>query len=499
MNDDQLGREIVAALLKDDPGEPPARLSSRVAAVPDETARHRAAGSVRRSPISGMLQTLEAIAAVIVVGALIVAALVIRGSSAGPVSGSSRSAGTTATPSGLLPTESGAPQRSEVPAPTTSAPADHTTNWTGLNWSAPSVIPSAESVDDIVFYNGRYIAAGRLGTTNSSGGQLPVGIWTSADGSAWTQVGLGATMFYNANIAGVVATDTDGLVAWGTAGDPVCTGQGEGMTCGPLPVMIWTSPDGTRWSRVADLATFTGATIGNVSFGPLGLVAVGDTGFNNPGIWVSQSGTSWERQRLDPAVFKDAHLSWINATDTGYVIGGSTGGKAPTSGGVELPSTGVAAAWWFDGQTWHKATVNRTHGAGTNLNLIYVGAGGMVAIGSESGGNGGAAWNSSDGKIWQPLVGAPSPSTLPSAIVGSDGTRLVAVGDGNDGKLAIWGSVDGATWTALPFSGATGTIPSGPGAVPGIPYAYIVPDGLIVVVAPGQTESDTSVWHVAAR
>jgi len=299
-------------------------------------------------------------------------------------------------------------------------------------------------------------------------------------------------MFFNASIAGLVGTPT-GLVAWGTAGDPTCSGEGEGMTCGAIPVMLWTSPNGTDWSRVSGLAAFKDARIGNIAYGSLGLLAVGNTGFTEPAIWTSTTGASWQRLTLPTDVFTDAHLSTISATASGYVVGGSTGGTAPTSGGVALEATSVAAAWWSDGQTWNKATVNRTGGIGTSLDAIYVGANGMVGIGSASGGKVGTAWNSSDGKTWQPIDGAPSAATLPSFTVGDDGTRLVAVGNADKGQLVIWISDDGATWRAIPFSGATATVPNGA-------RAFVVPGGLIVVASPGSSATtQTPVWMVTAQ
>lgn len=491
MNDDQLGREIFAALLKDDPGAVPARLSERVASVPDEAAARRGAGALRFSRVSPMLRTLEAIAAVVVVGALVAGTLILRGSSVGQVPGSSSSASPNSSASGVVAT--GTQSKSQSPTPSAARPD----NWTGLRWSAPSVMPSAEGISDIVYYNGQYIAAGRAGQTNSSGGQLPVGIWHSPDGTTWTQVSLDPTMFDNANLAGLVKTDTLGLIAWGTMGDPVCNGQGAGMTCGPVPVRIWTSPNGTDWSRVADMTMFKGATIQGVAYGLLGLVAVGDTGFNEPAIWVGDPGTVWQRQTLDPTVFKDAHFASISYTVDGYVIGGSTGGTAPLPGGAQPLDTGSAAAWRFYGQTWTKATVYRNGQVGTSLGGIAVGASGMVAVGPANGGKVVTGWVSSDGNVWLPVpiggnyAGAPTSrpgvAILPANTVTGDGTHLVAQGSDGSG-LHVWISSDGVTWREMPFSGATGTVSTS------INQMFVVGDGLIAISGDGH-----SVWRVTAQ
>jgi hypothetical protein len=476
MNDDRLERDIRAALLLDNPGLVPARLRASVTAVPDETELPRGFGRLHVPSFSRTLQALEAIAAVVVVGALIAATLFLRGSS-GPVVGASSSASGSATAK-ATPTDA---LKSDVPTP--SRPADRSTSpgtrWTGLSWSAPSVIPDASTIDDIVAWNGQYVAAGRRGLNNSSGGQLPVGIWRSTDGTTWSGVNTDGASFVNANIAGLVATPA-ALVAWGSAGDPTCTGEGEGMTCGPMPVMIWTSPNGSDWTPVSDLSVFKDATIRGIAYGSQGLLAVGDTGFGNPAVWASPTGSSWQRQTLDFAVFEAAHFSSIRATASGYAVGGSTGGTEPASGGVQIPSTGVAAAWWSDGQAWHKATVNRADGVGTSLEAIYVGANGMLAIGSASGGKVGTAWNSTDGRLWQPIAGAPSPATLPSFTVADDGSHLVAMGEGAQHQLRMWVSDDGATWKELLFSSATGPNPGGNVTGMGLAQLFVVPGGVIV-------------------
>ncbi|HEX7491662.1 MAG TPA: hypothetical protein VF337_08170 [Candidatus Limnocylindrales bacterium] len=479
MNDEQLGRDIVAALLKDDPGAVPAGLRGRVADVPEEAARGRAAGLRRSSGVSRTVRMLEAVAAVVVVGALVAGTLILRGSSVGlaPAGSASPSAATSEAPS--------------LPNPTVLITPTPEPKWTGLTWSAATAIPGAEAINDITFFNGQYFAAGRAGTSNSSGGQLPVGIWRSVDGFGWTQVSLDPATFYNANITGLAVAPV-GLVAWGTMGDPVCSGEGEGMTCGPMPVMMWMSQNGSDWSRVAIGSVFENATVRAVAYGSLGLVAVGDTGFNQPAIWNSQSGLSWVRQTLDTAVFQDAHLSSITETGRGYVIGGSTGGAAPVSGGVQAPATGVAAAWWSDGRAWHKATVNSTGGVGASIDQINVGAAGMVAIGSLEGAKAGVLWISGDGRAWQSFID----STLLSFNISSDGTRVVAIGDGDNGRLAIWVSDDGASWGSLGFSGATADLPSGPTATTSGARAFVVPNGLIVISTPSKLGAPIPVWRV---
>jgi hypothetical protein len=496
MNDDRLEGELQAALLQDDPGPVRDELRRRIAAVPDEGAPRR--GLARLPRTSGWAASLEAVAAVVLIAAIIGIALGIRGSNLGPAS----SAGPSTTPTGPAPSGSTTP----TPAPsTTPVTAPITGDWHGLNWSAPSAFPNFEAIDDIVAWNGGYIAAAQvLGLAV----QVP-GFWNSSDGTTWTPLNVDTTAFPDSQINGLVPT-ASGLLAWGWAGEPVCSGEGEGMTCEPRPVMVWTSPDGISWTQVADFSRLKGATIDGITVGSQGLVAVGDTGWEQPAIWVSATGATWQRLTLPSATFKDAHFSDVRATASGYVLAGGIGNSAPTSGGVQLPDTGSAAVWWsLDGRTWTKGTVNRADGVGTSLGSIYVGAKGMVAVGSASGGKTSTAWTSTDGRSWQPIAnaenyaGVPTPPpgapSIPSFTISDDGTHLLAVGMGDPMLgVSMWVSSDGVTWQQMPFSGATDTIPRWPGGTGlAIGTVYVVPGGLIVT---GQGPSDTSesVWRVTA-
>ena len=495
MNDERLEGEVRTALQKDDPGPVRDELRRRIAAVPDAMPTRR--NLVRSPHVSGWMASLRAVAAVVVVGAIIVAALGLRGSNLGPASSASPSA----TPTGPAPSGSAAtPTPSATPVTAPSATSPITGDWHGLRWSAPSAFPGAQAIDDIVTWNGGYIAAAQVQRDNPN--QQP-GFWSSSDATTWTRLNIDTTAFPDSQINGLVHT-ASGLLAWGWAGEPVCSGSGEGgTTCEPRPVMLWTSPDGVSWTQVADISTFKGATIEGVTAGSQGLVAVGDTGWNKTAIWVSATGAAWQRLTLPAAGFKDAHFSSVSATSWGYVAGGAVGGQAPVCC-VSLPSTGVAAAWWStDGQTWTRASVQRTGGVGSDLGAIAVGAQGMVAVGSASGGKSGStAWTSTDGRTWKPIAlapdiayfGAPAVSpgvpTLPAYTIEGDGARLIAVGQDAAFQLAIWTSLDGLDWQQLTFSGATAAIPS-------TIDDYMVPGGLIAVGAAGGSQTGTS-WLITA-
>ena len=524
MNDERLEVELRAALLRDDPGPAGAELRSRVAAIADDAALSRIRGDVKVSGrvggaagrrtrhsrrVSRWVASLEAVAAVVLIVAIVGIALGLRGSGTGPAS----SARASATPPGVAPSASASPSLGSpgpsgaIPSAVPSAVLPVTGEWRGLSWSATAVIPDSQyGINDIVAWNGGFVAVGFVpvpyGSAESASEQ--VAFWRSPDGTTWTHRSIDETPFAGGAVSGLVVSDVQ-LVAWGTLGQPTCNGQGEGMTCDPTPVMLWTSTDGAKWTRVADVSMFGGGTIANVTFGADGFVAVGDSGWDSPAIWYSNFGTTWQRLTLPSSTFNAAHFSSVSATTygdattSGYALGGSIGGTAPVSGGVAAPNTGLAAAWWSpDGRTWTKATVNRNPGVGTSLGGIDVGSSGWVAVGSAEGGKAAAAWTSTDGRTWQPIAlgyfGAPTPeagvTTLPGLIVRSDGRHLVAI-DEDQSSILMWISSDGVNWRRLAFSGSTDTIPSTYG------NAYAVPDGLIVLGQQGSSPA-VPVWRLTA-
>ena len=495
MNDERLERELRDALLLDEPGPVPDGLRARLATVPDEVPlRNRV---TRSANASRLLASIAAVAAVIVVGATILIAVGLRGTTVGP---------TPSVPASLGSASPSPSAGSPAVAPSASAPVAVAGEWSGLAWSAPLALSDATSVYDIVPFDGGLVAVGQVA---GASGSSDVAVWRSSDGTEWAPLARGGSTFAGAQAVHIAVT-SGGLVAWGTIGEPVCTGSGEGTTCEPVPVMIWTTSDAITWTRVADLSAFAGATIRAVAEGPLGLAAVGDTGWDEPAIWVSDAGASWQRLALPSSVFKDAHFTDVRATTSGYVVAGGTGTvPSPGVGGPPSSTSKVAAGWWSaDGRTWAKATVKRTGNTGTSLGADSIGARGMVAVGSATGGKIGTAWTSPDGRSWSPIApgygGAPAVSpgipTLPSFTLSDDGSHIVAVGPGDGSGVQTWGSSDGVAWQPLDPSGAVDTLPvwPGDGSRPSFDRAILVPGGLEVIGSQTGDSPYVPVWHVSA-
>ena len=489
MNDEQQEAKIRAALLQDEPSPMPDELRRRVASIPNEWNVSQASPPILQ--LSRLVTLARAAVVLVIIGAILASLAFLRGTTVGPSLGG----------------KSSVPSVSQVPTLTVT-PSEAVGTWHGLKWSAPTHLPEATSVNDVISWGGGFLAVGQI---QAGLGQSQVALWRSNDGITWTRLSVDATVFERSLVNQVVATPS-GLVAWGWTGQPVCTGQGVSTSCGPTPLMVWTSPDGLSWTRIAQTTTFKGATIVGLTASARGLVAAGYLGWSQPMMWTSETGASWQQASLPKAMFEGAHFSDVRATAVGYVLAGSIGGTAPgtgISGGVPASpgSAGIAAAWWSsDGRAWVNARVQGTGSTAASLGTVHEGSTGLIALGVATSGRQGSAWTSSDGKTWQQIGlayygGLPAPTgipTLPAPGIADDGTHMVAYGNAPTG-LGMWTSSDGATWLALPFSGALGSVPAAPSDVTGagVSRVFVVPDGLVIV---GQLTAlgPLPLWHVTA-
>ena len=497
MNDERLDRQIRAALERDARPLPPA-LRARLAAIPDEFPRDR------RSPgLARLVAAAGAVAAVLVLAAAALVLVGLHNTTIGPAATSTPAARASA-PAVVAPASPTAPSATATPA----VVARVSGAWSGLRWSAPAAFPSPMGADGVVAFGGQLYAIGEV----QAGSGVETAVWRSSEGTSWMKLVQGGATFAGSGVLNLLATPSE-LVAWGQDGEPVCTAPGAGQTCGPVPQMVWTSADGFTWTRAIGVSALSGATIRSIAAGSSGFVAVGETGSGSPVIWTSADGSAWARLQLGSA-FADAHLWTVRAAGPGYLIGGGTGTQQISVTGGPASSVPVdAAIWWSaDGRTWMKGALRRSAAGGAYVSEIFVGADGMVAVGSASGGKEGAAWTSSDGRAWTPIAasytGLPSPApsepTLPSYTIVDNGTHMLAIGTTSGLVATWWTSTDGTTWQPLTPSGATDTSPAEQGDIAyasrWFDRAFVVPGGLVVVGSGnGSPDAPGRVWVAEAE
>ncbi len=499
MNDERLERQIRAALERDAHPLPPA-LRARLSAIPDEFPRER------RSPrLAQFVAAAGAVAAVLVLAAAALVLMGLHNATVGPAASPTPSAPATA-PAVVAPASPTEPSATATP----SVVARVSGPWSGLRWSAPAAFPSPMGVDGMVAFGGQLYAIGQV----QAGSAVETVVWRSSEGTTWMKLVQGGATFVGAGVLNLLATPS-GLVAWGQDGEPVCTAPGAGQTCGPVPQMVWTSADGFTWTRASGVSALSGATIQSIAAGPSGLVAVGETGSGSPVIWTSATGATWSRVTLPASLFPGATISDIRATTTGYVLAGAVNVEVPsyTGGAVAAGPSGTAAAWWSaDGRRWVRASVQRQNGLGTSLGMVFVGAQGLVAVGTASPeSKTGTAWSSTDGRAWTPMAagyaGAPSPApgvpVLPSFSIQDDGTHLVAT-DMSSETMRWWSSTDGASWTPLVLSGATDMTPVWQGDPANVnrwfDHIFVVPGGVVAVGSGnGSPDAPGRVWVAEAE
>lgn len=313
--------------------------------------------------------------------------------------------------------------------------------------------------------------------------------WTSVDGRRWTRVPHDETVFGGEGRWEMadVTVGGPGLVAVGSQSVcrdvPVFDDQGRerldevgvpepNTECTDQNAVVWTSADGTAWSRVAhDEAIFGGSdfpAMAGVTAGGPGLVAVGRSdGFGgldvlvesetpvegDAVVWISDDGLDWTRVPHDEAVFGGPHTQEmldVTVGGPGFVAVGRDGAgdtwSNPGLGGMD------PAIWTsVDGVTWRRVPgeANGLDRGTDRLLAVTAGGPGLVAVGYD-GMRAAPVWTSSDGLSWT-RVTHDNPTEMRGwwSDVGVGGPGLVALQHVADREVVVT-SPDGLTWSPAP-------------------------------------------------
>lgn len=207
---------------------------------------------------------------------------------------------------------------------------------------------------------------------------------------------------------------------------------------------IWWTGDGSTWERAAGSSLGGSGSQRAISGSLLAdtWIAIGREGATNSAdgaMWSSANGTGWSRVR-DDAVFGGAgsqHLIGIvgSLRDADAVIVGRSDGKP--------------AAWYsLDGGPWEHAIVDDEGAAGGSIEDAIATYDGYVAVGRLDDGFDEipAIWTSIDGASWSLAATLEGSGYAKSIAVASD---LVVIGGAVDGAAAAWASSNGSAWERL--------------------------------------------------
>ncbi len=274
-------------------------------------------------------------------------------------------------------------------------------------------------------------------------------VWVSPDGLAWTRISEGQDVFNDVHLNSVAAYG-EGLVAVGT--------YDSGTDVDPV---VWLSDDGLAWDRVPDSDSALGGAgdqimVSVASFGG-GLVAVGESFSFSQGteaaVWTSSDGTRWSRVALEGPMFEDSIM--IDVTAFGDLL---------VAVGVTFSDSGPDAAVWTstDAINWtriaHDPSVFGGNGDQT-MTSVTSSNGRLTAVGYDQIGLGDAAvWTSTDANTWTRIphnefvFGGGEDGGAEMTSVEAYGGGFVVGGlqqTAGDMDALMWLSPDGLAWERI--------------------------------------------------
>ncbi len=302
----------------------------------------------------------------------------------------------------------------------------------------------------------------------------------------WSRVPLGQDVVGVRRDRDMTSADSGFEIASIAAGGPGFVAVGDSVRVGTSSqaedAAVWTSPDGTDWTRLPPSAEVFGGpgvqhtgdvTVRNpgvqimedVTAGGPGLVAVGGS-FDGPDVvgraatvWTSEDGINWSKTPYSEAAFGSKIRDEPGESST-WMRDVTEGGSGLVAVGTDARS---AAVWTSpDGITWTRVPHDPEIFGHSEMTSVTAGGPGLIAAGFDSGYSSSGIWTSPDGTSWSraEIEGR----YINAVTVGGPG--LVAVGGYEDEPTgchasatgecyaAAWTSVDGITWTPVPYDQA---------------------------------------------
>ncbi len=235
--------------------------------------------------------------------------------------------------------------------------------------------------------------------------------------------------------------------------------------------VIFVSSDGVTWARLAEndpALTLGGVLMYGITEGGPGLVAVGmgcedDTApcLSHPTVWTSVDGTEWSRSGAQPVVFGEGGAMLdVVVTDHGIVAVGST-----MEAGSDETFLSRSAVWLSpDGTDWSRVWDGDPFDSEESIFMpgimavVTDAAGLIVGVGTaenDLGESVAAVWVSADGQSWErvepnsPVFGSDSGDDVTMLDVTWGSAGFIAVGTVDGTEVAIWQSTDGRSWNRI--------------------------------------------------
>lgn len=284
----------------------------------------------------------------------------------------------------------------------------------GSTWNLQSGLPADASPARIAAGPGGVVAVGTIGEQPAS--------WSSTDGVSWT---AHRDAFPMPDVGDDTISVTD-VVAHGTGWlavgrqDPFCQ-----IECGTDPTrsFVWTSPNGSHWSRVPTQPAFKGAGLDAVTGRGDGFVAVGGAA-GHAAILTSSDGLTWARVPDGPMFRSRASGGGPPMAATAVA---SDGGNVAVLGMVSYEPGRVGAWWSADGRGWSKAAVDKALD-GQVFSATTTPAGFLATGPSGADSCLGGIWASTDGRRWRCDAAAPAFAGFGPYAAAANDAVVVAVG-----------------------------------------------------------------------